>query len=54
MTVESNGQQATDEPGGMMYDLLRETADKIDEGLESDLLYDINGNAVGSWRLDRD
>ena len=52
LTIESHGEQATDEPGGMTYDLLRETADKMDEGYTSGPLLDVNGNTVGHWSLD--
>jgi len=52
LTIESEGAQAEDEPGGMTYDLLRETADKVDEGHESGTLLDVNGNTVGRWSLD--
>lgn len=52
LTIESHAAQAIDEPGGMTYDLLRETADKVDEGYTSGVLLDVNGNTVGSWSLD--
>lgn len=50
-TIESEGAQAEEEPAGMTYDLLRETAAKVDEGYESGTLLDVNGNRVGHWEL---
>lgn len=53
LTIESVASQATDEPGGLTYDLLRETADRVDEGYDQGILHDANGNTVGSWTLER-
>lgn len=53
-TIESHGEQATEEPGGLTYDLLRETADKVDAGHDEGVLMDANGNTVGAWSLERE
>lgn len=53
MRIESEGEQAQDEPGGLTYDLLRATADRIDEGDDEGKLFDVNGNLVGEWRIER-
>lgn len=52
MSIESYGQQAEDEPHGLTYDLLHEVAELVDAGHISGTLKDVNGNTVGSWKLE--
>lgn len=34
--------------------ILRTAADKLEDGMSGDVLYDVNGNAVGAFSLIRD
>lgn len=52
MDIESYGQQTEDDPHGLTRDLLRKVASAVDTGHVSGTLKDVNGNTVGSWKLE--
>lgn len=54
MEVESDNQDAIDDPQGLLCYLLLGVSAQIVKGYASGALFDRNGNRVGSWCLTTD
>ena len=51
MVIESNNAAMVDDTETAVADMLKETANSVQEGLTAGNLYDYNGHKVGSWFL---